>query len=90
LTIIDQVTTRKYNTYEESVVSKKEALVTSTKNTVTVKVDAKVHAYLSLLAEKYGMTLSATLYKLISEHEPDVIQLQEEIEALKQKRTSEK
>lgn len=59
-------------------------------NKATIKIEPEVHAYLSLLAEKYGLTLSGAIYKLISENEPEVIQLQEEIEALKQKRMSEK
>ena len=56
----------------------------------TIKIEPEVHAYLTLLAEKHGLTLSGAIYKLISEHEPGVIELHNEIEALKQKRMSEK
>jgi macrodomain Ter protein organizer (MatP/YcbG family) len=56
----------------------------------TVKLDPEVHAWLSLLAEKYQTTLSGAIYKLISDHEPDIVRLQSEIDALKQRHLSEK
>jgi macrodomain Ter protein organizer (MatP/YcbG family) len=50
----------------------------------TIKIDMEVHAWLSLLAEKYDTTLSGVIYKLVTEHEPEIVQLQSKIEALKQ------
>lgn len=51
----------------------------------TVKLEPEVHAWLSLLAEKYNTTLSGAIHKLIADNEPEVIRLQNEIESLKHK-----
>lgn len=55
----------------------------------TVKLDPKAHAWLSLIAEKYETTLSGAIYKLISKYEPEIIELQDQIDALKEKHLSE-
>lgn len=55
----------------------------------TVKLDPKAHAWLSLIAEKYETTLSGAIYKLISKYEPEIIELQDQIDALKEKHLNE-
>jgi hypothetical protein len=51
-----------------------------------VKLDPDVHAWLVLLSEKYQTTLSGVIRKFVTEQEPEIITLQDEIEKLKQKR----
>jgi hypothetical protein len=53
---------------------------------VTVKLEPDVHAWLLLLSEKYNTTISGALHKLITEHEPEVVKVQSEIDALKKQR----
>jgi macrodomain Ter protein organizer (MatP/YcbG family) len=67
---------------------KRKKLAVTTK--ATVKLDPDVHAWLVLLAEKHDTTLSGAIHMLIAEHEPDIIRLQTEIDALKQRHLSEK
>lgn len=51
----------------------------------TIKIEEHVHTWLSLLAEKYGSTLSGSIERLIQEHETDIVSLQKDIDRLKRK-----
>ncbi|GEM_PF-1560885 len=61
----------------------------ATLDKTTIRLDSNVHAWLSLLAEKYGITLSGTIAKLIEAHEPRIIELHDEIEAAKSRKFKE-
>lgn len=49
-----------------------------------VRLDADVHAWLLLLSEKYQTTLSGVVKKLVTEQEPEIIELQAQINKLKE------
>lgn len=61
----------------------------STSDRTMVRLDTNVHAWLSLLAEKYETSLSGAIAKLIEAHEPRIIELHDEIEAAKSRKFKE-
>jgi hypothetical protein len=51
-----------------------------------VRLDADVHAWLVLLSERYNTTLSGAIRKLVTEHEPIIIETQNQIDEIKRTR----
>jgi macrodomain Ter protein organizer (MatP/YcbG family) len=49
----------------------------------TIKLDSDVHAWLTLLSEKYGVTLSGVIAKFVEEHEPEIIEAHNQIKSIK-------